>query len=47
MGMALLVIIGTATVIAIVVIGAIETKRQDKGEPSLLKKFDKDGEDMT
>jgi hypothetical protein len=47
MGMALLVVIGTLTVIAVIVIAAIEARRQDKGEPSLLSRFDKKGDDTT
>ncbi|MBN1796621.1 MAG: hypothetical protein JW804_08105 [Sedimentisphaerales bacterium] len=39
--MALLVIIGTVAVFAVIIIAAIEVKRVDKNKPSLLSGADK------
>jgi len=36
--MVTLVIVGIVTIIGVVIIGAIETKRMEKGKPSLLSK---------
>jgi len=36
LGMVLLVIVGTVTIIGIVVIAAIEARRMEKGQPSIL-----------
>ena len=40
MSMALLVIIGTVAVFAVIIIAAIEVKRVDKNKPSLVSKQD-------
>lgn len=41
MSMALLIIIGTVAVFAVVIIAVIEAKRTDRNRPSLLSGFDK------
>lgn len=38
LGIILLVIVGVLTIIGVVVIAAIETKRMEKGRPSMLEK---------
>jgi hypothetical protein len=43
LGMIILVVVGVVTIIGVVVIAAIETRRTEKGQPSILsgKKSDK------
>jgi hypothetical protein len=43
LGMIILVIVGTVTIIGVVIIAAIETRRKEKGQPSIIsgKKSDK------
>ena len=38
LGIVVLVVVGTLTIIGVVVIAAIETRRMEKGKPSLLEK---------
>lgn len=39
--MVALVIVGVVTIIGVVIIGAIETKRMEKGKPSILSRTPK------
>lgn len=41
LGIVLLVIVGTVTTIGLIVIGAIETRRIEKGQPSILSSLSK------
>jgi hypothetical protein len=36
LGIILLVIVGTVTIIGVVIIAAVETRRMEKGQPSIL-----------
>jgi hypothetical protein len=44
LGITLVVIVGVVTIIGVVVIAAIETRRMGKGQPSIISDKNKDGE---
>ena len=41
LGIVLLVIVGVATIIGVAAIGAIETRRMEKGQPSIMSSISK------
>jgi hypothetical protein len=47
LGMILLVVVGTVTIIGVVVIAAIETRRMEKGQPSIISSISKKNSDKT